>query len=347
MLQDVFIYKGIIKIMSKPKGTITPKETKSFLLDKVPQEPPRNLLHYILNPWQSSCEITGLTAGSDAWKASRKLAITGSDLVVLAGESSTITPLGLYERKLGIVEDNETSRQMEYGLHLEPLLLKWVQQDYPAHKIESMTLHLASNYNPLHQCTTDGVFWIDGTQPVPLELKTAIGIGADEWEGDDIPAKYNIQIQWQLYITGSPGAYICCLPAGNTYRLITKSVMADLALQQRLVKLADRFLINLQKRIAPAAVEADLKGLLGKMQDKLMQPDAEFISYYNRIEGLDAKEAKDLKARMAQIMGEHDRVEFEQGGKLITVYRKEVKVKEKVVPASSYFKLSFASKDVM
>jgi len=327
--------------MSETDCTITPKETKSFLLDKASKKPPRSAkpLAYPANPWPRSSTITGLIAGSDAWKAARCLAITGSDLVVLAGKS-TITPLELYNKKKGLEPEFAGSRQMEYGLHLEPLLLKWTQDEYPAHRIEALTLHLASNYNPLHQCTTDGVFWIDGKLPMPLELKTIIFTGQDEWDGESIPEKYNIQIQWQLYITGAPGAYLACLPSGNAYKFVVKSVLADKALQKQLVSLADRFLINLQKSIAPAALHADLKGLASPIEETSIECTPEFVDLYYKYKLAGPDEAKDIKAQMAQMMGEAAVCIFETEGKQVIVSRKVVKVKEKVVAASSYQKVT-------
>lgn len=311
-----------------------------------------NKLHY--NPWQHNCQDTGFIAGSEAWLAARRQAITASDLVVLKMNSTitsegcyrtssggAITPLELYNKKVHYNPDEDIKgRQLEYGLHMEPLIIKWVQQEYSAHKIEPVNLHLASNYNPLHQCTIDGIFHIDNDIPCPLEIKTAIFSDPDDWLGDSIPEKYNIQIQWQLYITGAPGAYIACLPSGNTYKLIIKSVLPDKALQKELAILADRFLINLQKRIAPAALAEDLKHLPKPELEANYNPTDDFITLTRRLLASKGEEAKDIKAHMAQLMGVAAIADFELDGKQVTVTRKVIEVGEKVIPSYDYQKLT-------
>ncbi|HHR2781106.1 TPA: YqaJ viral recombinase family protein, partial [Listeria monocytogenes] len=58
-----------------------------------------------------------------------------------------------------------------------------------------------------------------------LECKTASAYLAKEWEADEVPATYLVQIQHYLAVTGKNKAYVAVLIGGNKF--IWKEIERD------------------------------------------------------------------------------------------------------------------------
>jgi putative phage-type endonuclease len=295
-----------------------------------------------------NCTITPLQQGSEEWRQARRKGISASDLPILMGVGYS-TPYQLWLSKKEPTEDRPT-RQMEYGLHMEELICDWATEDMMADRVRLVNWHLKSNYNPFFTATIDATAQM-GKEIFPLEIKTVVYTDGADWE-EGIPALYNIQIQWQLYVTGCPKGFIACLPGGNASKLIVREVFADAALQAELVKRATAFLHNMQADIAPEVVEKDLNSLPEPKENFDYNPDDDFCKLVEEMAVLQAeikestsgvsaleKKVKDLKAKMAAKMGEGSKALVNCGQGNFTITRKVINIKEKFVEASSYQKI--------
>ena len=246
---------------------------------------------------------------------------------------------------------------MEYGLHLEPLLVGWFNEDI-ADKANGrycylVNWHMCRNDEPAFMATIDCTYWENETNPAIVELKTAVGVNDSQWEEENIPPAYYYQVQWQLYVTGAPKAYLACLPAGNANRFMVREVERDAMLQASMVKAAEQFLYMLKNGIAPVAMAEDLSKLpLSETEAEKYEPSEHFMDACRQYSALAIKmskmtfgkselekELKDLKAQMAQMMGSKSNCTINEAGKIITITRKLIKVKAKQVAASSYQKI--------
>jgi putative phage-type endonuclease len=307
----------------------------------------------ILCPWPL-CTITPLIHGSPAWLEARRTGVTASDLPILMGHG-TITPLELYNKKLS-GDEIESTRQMQFGLHLESLICEWATEDLMADKLKLVNWHCVRKEHKNFQATVDAVATI-GSEAVPVEIKTAVYSDKDQWLDDSMPKHYYLQVQWQLYITGADRAYLVCLPGGNASRLIIREVLPETSLQYEMSLVAIEFVRALREKTPPPALAEDLSSLPAPLPEADYNPDNEFMDLYEAYSSLNKKiksategvsdlekKAKDIKAQMAQRMGQASLAVFPYGSKTATITRKVIEVKEKVIPASSYQRLDVREK---
>lgn len=311
-----------------------------------------NIMDKHYNPFFKYCTITPGEHGSDTWLAARRQGVTASDLPILLGSASYKTPLELYRQKLEPVEQ-ESKRQMEYGLYMEKLISEWAAEDLAADNVELVNWLLTSHLYPWLMATIDCTVFFKEQQGdslvakyYPLEIKTA-RYGSFESDEDMLP--YLHQLQTQLLVTGSPKGYLAILPAGNVDKLIVKEIQADKAMQKQILEASKAFYDCLVNKKEPKALAEDLSKLHYNPDGGLYSPDASFLEMYKLYAAkkaeLDAKqdgskileaELKDLKASMAQAMGESPKSLFFYNDKEVLINRKTINVREQVKPAFSY-----------
>lgn len=335
------------KASSKPKHTITPLLNRA---DAVAEVTASKLADSTITPKAkaspgfSAARVLPFKHGSADWKLARYSGITATDIPVIMGESSYKTPYGLWLDKVNKTDDFEGNRQTEFGLHLESLVCRWVQEDLGRTITPSNEL-LSLKEEPIFMATIDAICHEDDELIVPLEIKTA----AQGWENDEPPAKHLLQVQGQLIVTKAPYGYIACLPFGMANRLIIKKVVADYALQEEIKAKAREFFLCVQNNTPPEALAEDLSLLPLDIAASEYEPDESFLQLFAEFKVLEEnkklkasglgdleKQIKDIKAKMAQAMGEKPKAFFFFQDKPVTISRKEVKVKEKLTPAYSF-----------
>jgi putative phage-type endonuclease len=283
-----------------------------------------------------------LVHGSEAWKQFRYSGITATDIPVIMGASEK-TAFQLWQEKLGRFDDFQGNRQTEYGLHLEQLVCKWVAEDLNC-TITPLNFLLLSKQEQTFMATVDAIAEIDGIK-VPVEIKTA----AAGWDGDEVPYKHQLQVQWQLLVTESPFGFIACLPFGMASRLIIKRIEANAELQAQMIAAAMDFVDCLKSKQPPRAVAKDLSSLPLEIEAEEYDVEPPFVSLYEQYRELEQakktqtsglgeieKQLKDLKAQMAQMMGSKPKAFFFHNGNAVAVSRKEVNVKEKLTPGYTF-----------
>ena len=84
-----------------------------------------------------------------------------------------------------------------------------------------------------------------------LECKTANQFLAKEWESEEIPASYLLQVQHYLEVTGAEKGYIAVLIGGQ--RFVWKEIPRDDELIRIIVQIEkDFWMEHVEKRIPPA-----------------------------------------------------------------------------------------------
>jgi putative phage-type endonuclease len=142
----------------------------------------------------------------DAWLRARSAGVTASEVATILGLSKWDSPMALYFRKRGELEEEPTNYRMALGLALEPYIASCFTEITGLSVSQSAGL-LANKDRPWQMCTPDRI--VDGTD-IPCELKTALS--EDEWGAsgsDDVPLAYRCQILWQADCLGVDVGYIC------------------------------------------------------------------------------------------------------------------------------------------
>jgi putative phage-type endonuclease len=166
----------------------------------------------------------------EQWLELRQAGIGGSDAAAVAGVSKYASPLTLYMEKRGTYKRPQTDTLAEaanWGNIMEPVLraefkkrineeraekgLKpiWVQQ---RHAI------FAHDEFDFMRTNLDGQIFGHEAGTGILEIKTASEYLKEDWEGEDVPNQYYIQVQHNIKVMEADYAYLAVLIGGNKYK---------------------------------------------------------------------------------------------------------------------------------
>ena len=144
----------------------------------------------------------------------RRKYIGGSDIAAVMGMSRWKTPLKLWLEKTGECEPVDLSKveAVQLGSELEEFVAQKFSKETGKQVRKQSKMYVHKDY-PFMIAHVDRL--ITGTDEI-LECKTCGSHKKDEWEGEDIPQEYVLQVIWYLGITGKKKAYIAVL-IGHCY----------------------------------------------------------------------------------------------------------------------------------
>lgn len=156
------------------------------------------------------------------WLRERTKGIGGSDASVVLGLNKYKTPFELWLEKTGQVNVEESGGEAAYfGTLLEDLVAKEFEKRTGKNvRRNNFILH-----HPEHDFIIANIDRKVVGEKALLECKTASAYLADEWEGNEIPAQYLVQVQHYMGVTGYEKAYVAVLIGGQ--RFIWKEVERD------------------------------------------------------------------------------------------------------------------------
>jgi len=167
------------------------------------------------------------------WKAQRLQGIGGSDAAASLGLSRYKTPLRLWMEKTGQAPEVEETEPMYWGTKHEDLIAQEFAKRTGA-IIKNPEAIFQSIENPIMLGNVDRLiffndnvylsgfypaFKINGNKDGILECKTSTVYKKDEWENDNTPQEYIIQVQHYLAITGYHWGIIAVLIGGNKFEM--------------------------------------------------------------------------------------------------------------------------------
>lgn len=207
-------------------------------------------------------------------KTNRHEYIGGSDIAAIMGLSRWKTPLKLWLEKTQKtpapdLSDNEA---VELGTELEDFVAKKFSRltGKAVRRSPKMYQHPQYQYMRAH---IDRL--VTGSDEL-LECKTCSAFKLQEWEGDEIPQEYILQVIWYLGITGRKRAWIACLIGGQKF--VYKSVEFDPELFELMVEAAKDFW-NCVLTDTPPMILADdnetMKSLYPTANDNIVDLTAE------------------------------------------------------------------------
>ncbi|HHY74066.1 MAG TPA: hypothetical protein GX497_12770 [Bacillus bacterium] len=156
------------------------------------------------------------------WLHERTKGIGGSDSGIILGLNKYRTAFELWLEKTGQVEPVEIDNEAIYwGNEMENVVAKEFEKRTGKKVRRSNFMYSHPKYSFI-KANVDR--FVVGESAV-LECKTASAYLAKEWEGDEIPSAYLVQIQHYLGVTGKEKGYIAVLIGGN--RFVWKEIERD------------------------------------------------------------------------------------------------------------------------
>ena len=156
------------------------------------------------------------------WLRERTKGIGGSDASVVLGLNKYKTPFELWLEKTGQVNVEESGGEAAYfGTLLEDLVAKEFEKRTGKNvRRNNFILH-----HPEHDFIIANIDRKVVGEKALLECKTANAFLAKDWESEDVPAPYLVQVQHYLGVTGYDKAYIAVLIGGQKF--IWKEIERD------------------------------------------------------------------------------------------------------------------------
>jgi putative phage-type endonuclease len=156
------------------------------------------------------------------WLQERSKGIGGSDVGVILGLNKYRTAFELWLEKTRQVDPVEIDNEAIYwGNEMESVVAKEFEKR-TGKKVRRTNFMFSHPDYSFMKCNIDRV--IVGESAI-LECKTASAYLANEWEGEEIPATYLVQVQHYLAVTGKEKGYIAVLIGGN--RFVWKEIERD------------------------------------------------------------------------------------------------------------------------
>ncbi|WP_313804758.1 lambda-exonuclease family protein [Cytobacillus sp.] len=166
--------------------------------------------------------VSTLSMSRYEWLQERAKGIGGSDAGIILGLNKYRTAFELWLEKTGQVDPIEIDNEAIYwGNEMENVVAKEFEKrtGKKVRKTNFMYSH------PKHEFIKANVDRLIVGESAVLECKTASAYLAKEWEGEEIPATYLVQLQHYLGVTGKEKGYIAVLIGGN--RFVWKEVVRD------------------------------------------------------------------------------------------------------------------------
>jgi len=117
----------------------------------------------------------------------------------------------------------------------------------------------------------------------------------DAWTWDEVPTHYQLQVQWQMAVTGAQQAYIAALHRGR--RLEIYPITADVELQQELIEAGEHFWGLVETETPPPATGEDnafLATLYPTAEEHAVEIDAQIVTELRQAK----VSMKDARARL-------------------------------------------------
>ncbi|EAE8028162.1 hypothetical protein BM966_15835 [Listeria monocytogenes] len=203
------------------------------------------------------------------WLLTRRQGIGGSDAGIIMGLNKYKTAFELWLDKTGQVLPDESAGEAAYwGNQMEEVVAKEFEKRTGKKVRRSNMMY----QHPEHDFMLANVDRFIVGEDALLECKTASAYLAKEWEADEVPATYLVQIQHYLAVTGKSKAYVAVLIGGNKF--IWKEIERDEELINQIIAFElDFWETNVKGHVAPAldgssAAEKYLKDRFAKSEDK-------------------------------------------------------------------------------
>ena len=227
------------------------------------------------------------------WLKERQCGIGGSDVGAILGVSKYKTAFEVYlEKTEPITEVGEQSESDYFGDIFEDVVAKEFEKR-TGKKVRRDRKHY--KHKEYHFMVANIDRRVVGENAI-LECKTANQFLANDWEGEEIPASYLLQVQHYLFVTEAELGYIAVLIGGQKF--IWKQVQRDEELIEMIIEAENEFWKMVEDKTPPPldGSSAAEKYLLEKYSNAEVGKIEELgLEYKDKIKNLfELKYQKDL-----------------------------------------------------
>ncbi|MCI1985293.1 MAG: YqaJ viral recombinase family protein [Lactobacillus sp.] len=253
------------------------------------------------------------TAGMDRleWLKFRRKGIGGSDVAAILGLSPWNSPYSVWATKTGRIPITDQGNEFtHWGTIMEPIL---------AHEFQAVTgkrvyRQNKTYYDPEHPYLRANIDRDIAGEEGFLEIKTATEYKSSEWEGDQVPVPYQLQVQHYMHVLDRPYVYFAYLVGGHHfgYKRVDRDQEAISIIEPQLIDWWEQHII---KDVPPdpdgtAATTAALRALYPEDDGEALSMDTSFDSLLTSREELkssmeSSKEATDaIDNKLRETIGE-------------------------------------------
>ena len=259
----------------------------------------------------------GLTKSD--WLRFRQSGIGGSDIASVCGINTWKSPLALWHEKTEkIKDDEEENLPAELGIFLEPFMKgkfeKWIEKEEGVKvAVASVPYILQHKTNEIALANVDGAFPHPNKLACLTEYKTTSEYFHKQWQDENLPDNYYLQVQWYLYVTGLEYCYLSFLIGNRKFDVLV--IERNEEVIEEIVEKADHFWKTyVVPRVAPA-------------------PDGSFSSG----EALNKMYPKEDEGKIIDVTGdgdiEHNFVKVDFVNEQIKGLKEELEVNEQAIKA--------------
>ncbi len=262
-----------------------------------------------MNIAANSIDIRSLSY--EEWKEQRRRGLGGSDIAALLGLSKWKTPLQLYLEKIGEYKEDINSESAYWGTLLEDVVAREfsIRTGKKVHRVNRILIH--PEYDYLIANIDRRVVGEDAI----LEVKTTSTFNKEQWEGDQIPNAYILQVMHYLNITGASKAYFAVLIGGQKF--IWKEIERDEELIQMVQEREIEFWENHVLKENPPNASAYDDELLKKLYPEAKQEESvplpsevdqaveEIKIYSEQLKEIETKK-KERENRIKELLRDHE-----------------------------------------
>lgn len=227
------------------------------------------------------------------WLKERQCGIGGSDVGAILGVNKYKTAFEVYlEKTEPIIGGREQSESAYFGDIFEDVVAKEFEKR-TGKKVRRDRKHY--KHKEYHFMVANIDRRVVGENAI-LECKTANQFLANDWEGEEIPASYLLQVQHYLFVTEAELGYIAVLIGGQKF--IWKQVQRDEELIEMIIEAENEFWKMVEDKTPPPldGSSAAEKYLLEKYSNAEVGKIEELgLEYKDKIKNLfELKYQKDL-----------------------------------------------------
>lgn len=192
-------------------------------------------------------KIINLEQRSPEWLAWRRNGIGSSDIAAICGVCPKKSAVDVYNEKKGLTT-TKMNPAMQRGIDYEDEARNvFCKSSSSISQSNYLSITIEHDDEPFFIASLDG--YNNFTRCV-LEIKIPARKVLNMAALEQIPLHYLYQIQWQLYVAGSPkGYYFCYNP--DTLESYTIDVYPNESIREKMVKAALEFKLNLEMNIPP------------------------------------------------------------------------------------------------
>jgi putative phage-type endonuclease len=180
------------------------------------------------------------------WLKERQIGIGGSDVGAILGVNKYKTPFQVYlEKTEPITEVSEQFESAYWGDQLEEVVAKEFEKR-TGKKVRRDRKHYKHKDYPFMVANIDRR--VVGENAI-LECKTANQYLTKDWEDEEIPASYLLQVQHYMFVTGAEVGYIAVLIGGQKF--VWKEIARDEELIEMIINAEKDFWKMVQDKTPP------------------------------------------------------------------------------------------------